>query len=156
MSVYQKGKIYKITSRHTEKCYVGSTISTIGCRLSGHKFDMKRNKIVSSSEIIKLGDYEIILLELYPCNSKEELHLRERYYIDNLDCVNLVKPRTKEEAKLIKNEMDKEYRIKNKDDIKLKRQNRITCECGRSILKAKISVHIKSERHKELMRGVRR
>ena len=32
--------------------------------------------------------YNIILLENFPCNNKNELLKREGYYIKNLDCVN--------------------------------------------------------------------
>jgi len=41
-----------------------------------------------SFDIIKNNDYKIILLENYPCETKEELLAREQYYIDNLVCVN--------------------------------------------------------------------
>ena len=42
----------------------------------------------SSKEIIELGNYDICLVETYPCKSKEELHMRERFYIEQNECVN--------------------------------------------------------------------
>lgn len=37
---------------------------------------------MSSYKLIELGDIDIILLENYPCKDKNELHARERYYIE--------------------------------------------------------------------------
>ena len=53
---------------------------------------------------------KIHLILLYPCNSKDELLAKEAEYIRTLNCVNKVIPnRTKQEY-------DKEYRIKMKDN----------------------------------------
>jgi hypothetical protein len=85
---YQQGKIYKIVSPHTDKIYIGSTCKEfLSQRLAAHKSDFKKwqnNKItkVMSFDLIQLGEVEIILLELYPCNSKDELTSRERYWYD--------------------------------------------------------------------------
>ena len=199
---YQKSKIYKIISTHTDKCYVGSTTKDrLSNRLAGHRSDLKTGIAITSKYILELGDYEIVLLELYPCNSKDELHARERYYIEALDCVNKCIPnRSQKEYKLnnkdkiketkkeyrLKNkdkikEYNKEYHLKNKDKIKetkkeyrLKNKDKtkeynkelyiknkdaitekskikITCDCGKEVLKCKISVHKKSQKHIKLM-----
>ena len=122
---YQKGKIYKIISLHTDKCYVGSTTKDrLSNRLAGHRSDFKTgNKNTSSKYILELGDYEIVLLELFPCNSKDELHARERNYIETLDCVNKCIPTRSQKEYQLKNkdkikETKKEYRLKNSDKIK--------------------------------------
>mgnify|MGYP003679851819 CR=1 FL=1 len=122
---YQKGKIYKIISPHTDKCYVGSTTKDrLSNRLAHHRSDFKNGKNTTSSKyILELGDYEIVLLELFPCNSKDELHARERHYIETLDCVNKQKPlRSKlehyQDNKDIIIQKCKEYYQANKDDIK--------------------------------------
>ena len=42
MPNYQLGKIYKITSSHTDLCYIGSTCEKyLSSRLGGHKKSMK-------------------------------------------------------------------------------------------------------------------
>jgi len=106
---YQKGKIYKIISPHTDKCYVGSTTKDrLSNRLAGHRSDLKKGKNMSSKYILELGDYEIVLLELYPCNSKDELYARERHYVEMLDSVNYRIP----------NRSQKEYQLNIKDKIK--------------------------------------
>ena len=47
---------------------------------------------VSSFDILANADYDIILMELYPCNSKDELLARERHYKDTLICVDKNRP----------------------------------------------------------------
>ena len=39
-------------------------------------------------KIIETGDYDIVLVEEYPCSTKDELFKRERYYIENNTCIN--------------------------------------------------------------------
>lgn len=84
---YKNGKIYKIVDNTNDNVYIGSTIETLKERLRKH-----HRLNCSSREILKNGDYDIILIEDYPCNSKQELELRERYYIENNECVNILLP----------------------------------------------------------------
>ena len=105
MNKYNKGKIYKITSPNTDDVYYGSTILSLNQRFWTHKS-------CNSKIIIEAGDAKIELVEKYPCESKQELLWRERYYIENFDCINKMKPiQTKEE----KRENDREYYKKNKE-----------------------------------------
>ncbi|ARF12390.1 hypothetical protein Klosneuvirus_5_60 [Klosneuvirus KNV1] len=90
MTSYQHGKIYKITSDETEQIYIGSTIQPLHKRLIQHRNKYKRYKngtyhYLSSFEIVNYDDAVIILIENYPCNTKEELFIREQYWKDNLD-----------------------------------------------------------------------
>lgn len=89
---YDNGKIYKLIDNTNGNIYIGSTIQSLSKRKSQHKRDTisGRNKCKSKS-IINNGDYDMILIENYPCKSKEELLMRERYYIDNTDCINQVR-----------------------------------------------------------------
>ena len=84
---YNNGKIYKIVDNTNGNIYIGSTIQTLKERLRKH-----HRLNCSSREIIRNGDYDIILIEDYPCESEEELKLRERYFIENNDCVNILLP----------------------------------------------------------------
>lgn len=93
---YQNGKIYRIVCNVTGKQYIGSTVSTLSTRLSQHKNSLI--KTCSSREVLISDDYNIVLIEDYPCDRKEQLLQRERYYIEIMDCVNKKIPtRTKEE-----------------------------------------------------------
>lgn len=100
---YSKGKIYKLCIKsniqNDGEIYIGSTIEPYLCnRIGKHRSDYKRfldgkmNNILSFKLFEKYGlnNVEIVLLENYPCNSKQELHARERYYIENNLCVNKI------------------------------------------------------------------
>ena len=49
------------------------------------------NFIISSFDVLQNRNYDIVLIESYPCNSKDELHARERYQTNNIECVNKIK-----------------------------------------------------------------
>jgi hypothetical protein len=123
---YSMGKIYRIVSKNTDKIYVGSTTKdNLKTRLQQHESNYRLQKsYYTSYEILKLGDYDIELVEECNCNNKKELRMREKYWIDNSNCVNQVKPgRTRKERdnllvnKLKKAEQDKKYYEKNKDRL---------------------------------------
>ena len=89
------GKIYKIVSFETNTCYIGCTTELLLCsRFARHKLITKtwlkdKTKYCTSYELVKYDDCVIILLEKYPCKSKEELEARERYWLENTEnCVN--------------------------------------------------------------------
>jgi predicted GIY-YIG superfamily endonuclease len=98
MPNYQNGKIYKIVDNTNDNVYIGSTTLKPSQRLvqhrSGYKSYCKNTKLsnVKSFDIIKNKDYDIVLMENYPCSTKEELHARERYYIEQNVCVNKTIP----------------------------------------------------------------
>ena len=64
----------------------------------------------SSKIILQYPDVYIELIELFPCNSKEELNKKEGEHIRTNNCVN----------KLIAGRTDFEYRKENKEQIKHK------------------------------------
>ena len=118
MPNYQDGKIYKITGTNDEGkelIYIGSTVQKLCVRFGGHKKDMKNDKNVTSQQVLICSNCLITLIELFPCNSKEELLMRERYYYDLYDCVNKMKPILLEGEK---KEYEKEYYIENADKKK--------------------------------------
>lgn len=117
MPDYSKGKIYKITSSNGLP-YIGSTIQQLSKRMAHHR----ERKTCSSIIHLDCEDCQITLIELYPCNSKEELNMRERYYIENMECCNKHMPIISVEEKL---NYKKNYRIKNADKIKEYRKNNL-------------------------------
>ena len=125
---YQLGKIYKIVDNTNGKIYIGSTCEpTLSRRLAQHKrgcrlYFKTKSRFMTSFEILKNENYEIVLVENYPCNSKDELHARERYYIENNECVNKFIPtrtnkENREANKSKKTEQRKEYYNENKHKI---------------------------------------
>ena len=82
MNKYKDAKVYKLTSKQTDKIYVGSTCKTLDERFSGHKYDTCKNRNnTKSTEILKYDDAIIELIEDCPCNSMIELLEREQYYM---------------------------------------------------------------------------
>jgi len=92
---YNNSRIYKICSNLTDKIYIGSTTKTLSRRLTQHKYTYKKNietnnnKYVSSFEIIKLGDFSIVLIEECNFNNRQQLERREGEIIKlNINVVN--------------------------------------------------------------------
>ena len=88
---YQTAKIYKLINNITDKIYIGSTTKDLNLRLQLHK--SPHNPTVSKQLFNDQAIVSIHLLELYPCNSKNELKLKEIHYINaNPSCINKNKP----------------------------------------------------------------
>ena len=167
---YQNGKIYKIESLIGNCCYYGSTTQTLNKRLIIHKCDFKKNKGISSDEILKYDDYKIILVENFPCNSKEELIRREGFYIRNNKCVNkCIAGRNMNEYRKDRKEhikkINSNYYIKNKNKITEKGKiyrtenkeilnKKYICECGGNYTKKHKSTHNKTKKHKNYLLSI--
>jgi len=108
------GYIYQIYDNTNGNKYYGSTKQGLSKRLSKHRGDYKdflNGKKVSnytSFKILENEDFNISLVEKVEYNDKIELTARERFYIENNECVN----------KVIPSRTQKEYREANKDKIK--------------------------------------
>ena len=85
---YLNGKIYRLVCNDTGKQYIGSTTSQLSTRLCQHKKLLKDGRSGTSKEILENNNYKIILLEDYPCDRKEQLLMRERFFIESMECVN--------------------------------------------------------------------
>jgi hypothetical protein len=126
MTYYSNGKIYKIIDNTNDNVYVGSTCKTLEQRLRKHiqcyeKYLNGSKNYTTSFEIIKNNDFDIQLIELFPCETKAELHKQEGYWIRQIDNrVNMV----------VAGRTKKEYRIENKDKI----YRRSICDCGTEIM----------------------
>ena len=123
MPDYKRSKIYKIVDNTNGDIYIGSTCQkTLARRLSSHASGYRRYikgtrpTSMTSFPIIANNNYSIVLIEECPCESKDQLHSRERHYIETLDCVNKYIPtRSKKEYNEDNKEKIKEYREKNKE-----------------------------------------
>jgi hypothetical protein len=114
MVKYSNGKIYKIYSDETDLVYYGSTTRKLYERFAEHKIDFKRRPNISIGLLLKDFVCKIVLVEDYPCERKEQLLMRERFYIENNNCINKNIPiETKEERRLKNIELD---RIRNKTE----------------------------------------
>jgi hypothetical protein len=115
MPDYSKSKIYKIVCNITGLVYIGSTTQTLSQRLQDHKKNYKQYlnekfDFVSSFIIIENNNYNIILIEDCACEKKEQLLSKERFWIENTECVNLKIPlRTQKEWREDNKEKMKKY-----------------------------------------------
>jgi hypothetical protein len=132
-SKYSEGKIYRIQCNITGLVYIGSTINTLASRLSGHKSGYKRylkqqGRFVTSYKILEKDDYDIILIEKYPCESKKELIDREgeciRGFLDS-ECVNKNIPGKYRTMKQYREENNDKINIQRREYRRKKRMNQI-------------------------------
>jgi len=177
---YANGKIYMIRCNTTKHIYIGSTTKRyLSERLGEHNAQYKSwtgsKAKYASFDIIKNNNYVILLVELYPCKSSDELRMREQYHIDlNADCFNRNRAYATEEQKkeYIKEyyennkehlkeygkEYSKEYYENNKEQTKIYgkeyRENnkehlnqKHDCTCGGKYTTQNLSVHIKTKKH---------
>ena len=91
---YNKSIIYKICCKdiNIKEIYVGSTANELRKRKSKHKSDC--NNVNSHSYNLNVykfirnnggfSNWDIVEIEKYNCNDKQELHKRERFYIELL------------------------------------------------------------------------
>lgn len=124
------GVVYKVTCNKTGMIYYGST-TNYNKRMGQHINMSKNNRGYYGSRtylIIKEGDYKFDILEhIEGC--KKTLEERERFYIENNECINRQCPlRTRDES--------------------------YTCECGRTISSITNRwSHIKTKQHIEYIQN---
>jgi len=120
---YENSIIYKIYGKNHDMVYYGSTTRELRRRKYEHIKRSNDSKGYISKKIINTNDFIFEIVEKYPCNNKKELHERERYYIENFKCINILHPlrNYKEYYQDNKDEINKKTKIyyqKNKDFYK--------------------------------------
>ena len=105
MPDYSKSVIYKLYDNTNGDTYYGSTCNKLRFRIQRHKSDAYSNcerkiKCACTSKPIILNDnYSYSVVEEFPCENKHQLHTRERWWIENNNCVNKQIPtRTQKES----------------------------------------------------------
>jgi hypothetical protein len=126
---YQSGKVYKIYIPGMEEvCYIGSTIISIEERFAVHKSSSKSDckYKFASAVLFNDGNEPVVeLVEAFPCNSKQELLERERYWLDkHPDAINKNLPihLTDEERYNARKEAVLKYHRANKEKVYAKTQ----------------------------------
>jgi hypothetical protein len=139
---YHSSKIYKISSSHSDKFYIGSTIQPIKTRLIGHKSAYKiyiekdMGAYISSFDIVKFEDAKIELIKEIKCENRKELDRIEG------DCIKEYHDRILN--KLVAGRTHKERYEINKEKI----NKPIVCECGSKYTSQYTLRHRKTQRHK--------
>jgi hypothetical protein len=176
MPDYNKGKIYVIRSKHTDKVYVGSTTKRwLSDRMSHHRYCFRqKNSGTSSKEILQYDDAYIELLELFPCSTKQELFKRENIWIIKLNSVNKQSATGFDRNTYYKknkhkwNRYNQELRGKRKKnpnrkkvDAKYAREyqrelnkHRYICECNKSVVWTGRIRHFKTKYHRRNIHNI--
>ena len=132
---YSKALIYKIVCKDVNifSCYVGSTTDIIkrrsqhksACnRINGKLYNIYVYQFIRSNG--GWSNWDVVLVEYYPCETKLELLKRERYWIEQLKAtLNKVIPSRsqKEYRQVNKIKITKQiesFRNNNKNNIKIK------------------------------------
>ena len=137
-------QIYKLTSPHSKKCYVGKTIQGLTTRFNKHRTNYNRwlemkGGWCSSIGLLMLGDCSIELIE------QTEDNLRERYWIQHLDCVNQLRmdPVANRQRHIAK---CRQWNAANREQHRAKSRERIICDlCGNETSRGNITKHKKSQ-----------
>ena len=130
---YSKSKIYQIipSCDHDEgDIYIGSTVRPLSERMNKHRNDLRcSSKIIF--EKYGVNNCKIELIELFPCETKEELLKREGEVQRANKCVNI----------RIAGRTAKEYRADNRDTILEKKK--VYCEEHKDEIKIKNNEYYK-------------
>ena len=187
-NMYQNGKIYKIVDNGYNLCYYGSTCQPLTKRLSTHKKDYRRYKDGRKERPITLckifdeygiDNCKIELVELFACNSKEELHKREGEFIRDNECVNKFIPgRSKveyarehtaettarmrkfraglsEEKRAEIRQKQKEYRENHKEELSQKKLMKFVCPlCNTPVCMASKARHENTLKHQSKLQDL--
>lgn len=108
---YQTGKIYKIINDINDDVYVGSTYDKLCKRMEkhrSHRFTYGHRMLYSLMNELGVDKFRIVLIEDFPCENKEQLRMREAFYIREIGTLN----------KVVEDRTRQEYKEQNKDKIK--------------------------------------
>ena len=165
-SKLNNAKIYKIVDNINDNVYIGSTCKSLKYRLTEHKSSYKRflkglYGNTKSFDILKNNNYKIELLENCNIKTKQELLARERYYIENNECLNKAIPGRYDKGR---QQYQKDYYNDNKEKLKVsaktnrevnknKLNESFECECGGKYIYTHKSAHIKTSKHQNYLKS---
>jgi len=181
----RQGYVYKIIhmSEETLLPYIGSTWTSLSGRMSQHRNLFNKWKEGKGGEcaIYRYFDdygmdfFEIIELERYEVEDRQQLRKYEQEWIEKLECCNKVRavmrPKNIHDAEYYQKNAEKikenvrEYRLKNldvivqrkkeweernKERLREQRKQKVRCDtCNMDIRKGGIPRHEKSKRHQD-------
>lgn len=175
---YSKTQMYKLKHKNDyddENVYVGHTTNWIQ-RKTNHKKccsnEYSKEYNAKNYQFIRANggweEWEMVLIENYPCNNNIEARAREEYLRCNFNAqLNMVRAlRTKEEHI----EIRKAYYENNKEERKEynrqywrnskeipsenKKKEKIICECGCILAKMNMKDHLKTQKHIDLIKNL--
>ena len=170
---YSKAKIYKIYNNIDDDIYVGATCCSLSKRMAKHRCGAKQSrtqhyKLYSKMNRLGVEHFFIELIFEYPeCQNVEQLRKKEGEYIRKLKPIlnHVISGRTHQEwideNKEYKNNLDKDYYHKHKDEKREERKQyyqekretilndlKQKCQwnfCGKILSKSFFNKHIKKQ-----------
>jgi group I intron endonuclease len=128
---YEHSKVYKLVNDNDDEIYVGSTTDALHKRMYSHKRDAKAKpnmRVYHHLNKVGFENVRIVLIELFSCNSREELIRRERHWFDILKpSLNTTLPsRTTQQYRLDNREtlrkQNKEWEKNNREYVSQKKR----------------------------------
>jgi len=153
MPDYQLSKIYKLVSNKTVDIYIGSCLMRLSTRLSNHK--NLSNTCASKKLFTNDAIITIVLLENYPCNTKNELKARELHYITTNNCININKPFVCDIPYGDGKAWDKKYQQANKEHLSANQKEYYAINAEHKIEKQKIYNDMHKEQIEEYQKEYR-
>jgi len=150
---YKHSSIYKIVDNTNGNVYVGSTVQQpLVRRLDNHRNHYKdylkgKERKCMSYDIFVNGDYNIYLVVDYPCENRDQLRMREQYWIEKTTCINKHVAYRSEEYK---KQYQKDNRAKNLEYRLKKDRDRYKDPVKREYMKAQAREHHWKNREKRL------
>lgn len=150
MPKYENSIIYKLCHQNdleNENIYIGST-TNFRSRKCEHKYNCYTEKCEKYNAFVykyirengNWNDWKMIPIEVFPCNDRKELEVRERHHIE------LLKPKLNKNYPTGDN---KQYRNDNEEVIKEKKKEKVICDnCGAETRKGGLARHKKSKKCK--------
>ena len=155
MPNYANSIIYKLCCKDTSiiDIYIGSTTNKTK-RKQHHKHYCNNetredyNRHVYQFIRVNGGfeNFDMIVIENYPCKNKTELETRERYWLEQLKATL---------NKRIPSRTIEEYREVNRDKINEKAKEKNVCECGCEISRYHLARHRKTKKHLDYLNNLK-
>jgi hypothetical protein len=146
---YKDAKIYRLVATGTTDVYIGATCGTLEKRLYNHNFSVSNEKTKKNRACLLYNEGRTVAIELvekFQCANKDELNVRERYWIENTpNCINKNKPGRTWQERWIDNPSYTEKRLAY-------RNKKYECECGAVISMSVVARHKESKKHVEALK----
>lgn len=151
MSEYKIGKIYKIIYIGNENInitYIGSTFSTLRDRWYHHKLNKGKSGSAITNYFKDYGfeKFKIFLIKEYEVCDRKHLEMYEQLWMNKMKCIN------KQHSfqlllKEYKSQKNKEWRKKNNESLKEKKNKKYNCDCGGNYIHSHEARHFKTKKH---------
>ena len=134
------GSVYKVSDG--ERDYYGSTTVKLYKRFQDHK------RLINSARSNVLNRDKLTIELMEEVEDESQLTIREQYYLDNYECVNVNRAHnTPEYNQEYNKKYLKEYRKNNRDKLLERAKTKITCVCGAVVSKSHKAAHERTQKH---------